>query len=113
MKAKGVGVAVLVLAIFAAAAGETLGAPLPESVVDGVREARDWMHRADMALVHEQWLIAYEYYDLVAKVFPNTAYARRAVGRRESLRYRLTRPARAAGTGNSWVGEVWEFLIWP
>jgi len=113
MKTKGVFVVVLALAVLAGAAGQGLGASLPESVADGIWEARAWMHRADMALVHDQWLIAYEYYDRVAKTFPKTAYARRAISRRESLRYRLTHPGRPGGTGTSWVQDVWEFLIWP
>ncbi len=105
---------VVSLAVLALLGGSAHAAQqLPEPVVDSVREARTWMHVADTALVHDQWLIAYEYYDRVLKTFPGTLYAKQAESRQESLRYRLTRPGRLVRTGTNWLQDVWEFVVWP
>jgi hypothetical protein len=82
---------------------------------EGVEWARHWQRIADMGRANGQWDVAYTYYTLIARTFPDTPHGRLALARAKEAKSWLLypKPASSDETPVSWVEELFDFLTWP
>ncbi len=85
----------------------------PSERLEGIRLAREWQHRGDVAQAVDQPLIAAPYFQKVVQTFPDTAHAWVSKARLESVRTQLIIPNHSPKQDNSWKKELWDFLTWP
>lgn len=83
--------------------------------VEGVKEARQWKFEGDIARTHGQWEAAYLAYARIAEAFPDTRHGRAAAKRARAIEAKMSSPARSPADENpaSWLGEFFDFLLWP
>ncbi len=83
--------------------------------LEGVREVREWKHAGDLASALNQPLVAYPFYERVAKALPGTRHGNLAAGRARTTRGKLLAPPAqpTSEDPSTFIGEVLDFLIWP
>lgn len=77
---------------------------------DGIREAREWQHAGDMALLLNQQGVAYHFYHKVAATFPGTHHGRYCASRARAMRKKLRGTDRTLQQSRSLVVEFFDFF---
>ena len=82
---------------------------------NGVGQAEQWHHEAEIAKVFGQWATVYERSFQGARVFPRTPHGRNAEGLAQEARDQMVTPARSPAS-EDWTSqkeEIRDFFVWP
>ena len=96
----------LLLGVFALGTGAS---------TEGIKQAQDWQYYGDVARAGKLWGPAYAFYTKIAETFPDTRHGRVAARRARQMRANMLVPDRSPASEDpmSWLGEVFDFVIWP